>query len=183
MTGKPMDPERLSIARSMLAHVVPHGVVSEAFAAELLADRDHHAQRADEILHRSESLCEVEAALRYASHSIPAIRDLGPCEAIGALTTEVARLRARVRVEAEDVERAGVTREHVEAWLRANGWHFKCADGSGWVTYVAPDGLDADLWNTRFGSPVEHTVMFIADHVQRPTFHILDEMAAMEVPS
>lgn len=53
--------------------------------------------------------------------------------------SEIARLRARVRVEAEDVERAGVTRVHVEAWLAANGWTTTAhTDGRLTFTLVRP---------------------------------------------
>jgi hypothetical protein len=79
------------------------------------------------------------------------------------LRAEVARFRARVRVEAEDVERVGVTREHAFAWARAH---------SG---YVGRLGVG--------------TVMCIVGYVNSGTwpgkcaFDILDEMAAMPLSS
>jgi hypothetical protein len=93
---------------------------------------------------------------------------------------DVTRLRARVRVEAEDVERAGVTKAHVEAWLRANGWGAPTRDKYGWTSAESETGGEpVDLWRTDGSTPLALTVCFIADDIQRPGLDILDEMAAM----
>jgi hypothetical protein len=184
MTGKPMDPARLALLRRT-TQLAKHKTLID----ELLADRDYHAQRAEELQRRSESLCEVEAALRYASHSIPAIRDRGPCEAIGVLSAEVARLRARVRVEAEDVGRAGVTRAHVEAWLRASGWA-QSATEDGWhsewgrsaIWRIAPyDPRGVQVYETDDREAIVRAVRSVAHHFDKPGLDILEEMAAMAV--
>jgi hypothetical protein len=98
---------------------------------------------------------------------------------IAALRAEVTRLRARVQVEAEDVERAGVTRAQVEAWLGANGWrkaernypdgttHWVRGDG-GYSVLACPDAHVMAL-----------TVQAAADVSERRGLDILDEMAAM----
>jgi hypothetical protein len=102
--------------------------------------------------------------------------------AVERLQAEVTRLRARVRVQAEDVERAGVMRDHVEAWLRANGWGTPTPDKYGWTSAESETGVElVDLWRTDGSTPVAQTVCFIADDVQRPGLDILDEMAAMQV--
>lgn len=98
------------------------------------------------------------------------------------LADEVARLRARVRVEAGDVERAGVTRAHVEAWLRANGWAPSPREG----TVFGPNGRGS-MWRAieRDARGVElyergmlhESINAAAYHFQRPGLDILDEMA------
>jgi hypothetical protein len=151
---KPMDPERLARARSMLAHVVPHGVVSEAFAAELLADRDHHAAEAAQL--NAMIIARQDAELAAGPPSEMELRLLHA-------TREVARLRARVRVEAEDVERAGVTWERARAWRDAHGVgsSLLCSDRESIAWYIGTQAVA----------------------LQRCGLDILDEMAAMEVPS
>lgn len=112
----------------------------------------------------------------YASHyRIAALIKTAEDEA-AAMRTEVARLRARVRVEAEDVERLGLTRVHVEAWLAASTDWKRIDDGShepgsiwrrkdypivcpGWGLLMAVHTIAGD----RLGGAID----------------ILDEMAAM----
>lgn len=89
---------------------------------------------------------------------------------IERLGAEVARLRARVRVDAEDIERAkaaGLTGAKVRAWAKANG---DFAISSGWSGEINP---------ATFAS----TVRWWASEVGRPDLHVLDEMVAMEVCS
>jgi hypothetical protein len=93
---------------------------------------------------------------------------------------EVTRLRARVRIEAEDLTRLGVTRAHVEAWLRVHGWarsdngSIACRsvwrrDPSGFVVVTDSISESAQIINA------------LARVHRRPGLDILDEMAAMEV--
>jgi hypothetical protein len=97
----------------------------------------------------------------------------------GRLQAEVARLRARVSVEAEDVERVGLTQAHVEAWLLANGWRkTKREYSDGTTNWIRGDGgysvlacSDADV--------IAHVAQTAALIHERPGLTILDEMAAM----
>jgi hypothetical protein len=95
-TPEPMDPERLLITRrevEISCRATETGALRLAdMLRELLADRDYHAQRA----------AEVAALLDWQAEVIRT-------------------LRARVRVEAEDVERVGVTWAHAVAWAKARG--------------------------------------------------------------
>jgi hypothetical protein len=135
---KPMNPERLADMRTRVAC----GRRPQIWFAELLADRDYHAQRAEQLERERD---EYEAAC-----------------------------------QAKHVERAGVTRSRVEEWLRANGWHGLGWDRFGWVSATAPDSAVVDLWRTDGSTSTDLTVRFIADHLDRPSMLILDEMAVME---
>jgi hypothetical protein len=107
--------------------------------------------------------------------------------------SEALRLRARVRVEAEDVERAGVTRLHVDAWLRANGW--TPTTETGWKGFSDGTTTGTQTWRPAPYDPrgvsvedrerlvgTADNVRTMAYHFNRPGLDILDEMAAMEVP-
>lgn len=140
---------------------------------------------------------DLRAIARPAIFSVRnAIREAGlpetmsSADAIRSLAAEVARLRSRVRVEASDVERAGVTREHFEAWLRTNGW--EPLRGAG----VTSDGRFVN-WTRRAGryssldsvsvfeaslpERIAQSISTLARHHNRPGLDILDEMAAMPV--
>lgn len=97
---------------------------------------------------------------------------------------EVARLRSRVRVEAEDVERAGVTWAHVVAWLAAKGWTTPKADRFGWLSSCNSTNLDQHDLARDEGSEAERVAMAVdylaADVFNRPGLDILGEMAAIE---
>jgi hypothetical protein len=110
-----------------------------------------------------------------------------------AAREEIARLRARVRVEAEDVERAGVTAEKVNAWLDAQTKVVEGVSIHPWVrvktiehgihagahwTHFMFDGV-LDVWNN--ASSVANAIDRIARFMRRPGLDILDEMAALEV--
>jgi hypothetical protein len=103
-----------------------------------------------------------------------------------AARVEVARLRARVRVDASDIERTGVSRAHVEAWLRSHGWTEVDTDYA-WVAYADPACSSADVcaavdvWRKTGYTAVERSIWNIGDHTGRPELDILDEMAAMVV--
>jgi hypothetical protein len=95
------------------------------------------------------------------------------------LVAEIARLRARVRVEAEDVDRAGVTHERCDAYLAANGWTKTDDGGWGPAVWERNDGrLLADI---AFGweNYVAECIQDLAELAERPGLDILDEMAAV----
>jgi hypothetical protein len=108
---------------------------------------------------------------------------LGSLKGAGA---EIARLRARVRVEAEDVVERGVRREHVVAWLQSNGWE-PSADG-GWNGATGPftvwrpiqrDGRGVSVHERDSIDATVDAVQTLADRFNRPGLDILDEIAAM----
>lgn len=108
-------------------------------------------------------------------------------EAVQAKLAEATRLRARVRVEAEDVERAGVTHEHAEAWLTAQNW--VCERGQdGSLVCERGDAaiLIADTIPWREHASIADGINALVRHYSTgiPELHkcgldILDEMAAM----
>lgn len=129
---------------------------------------------------------EIQANYRFmveraADEKLDGYRELGQRAADAErerdeARAEVARLRARVRVDAEDVARSGVTWRHVEAWLRGAGWT-KRATASGSV--FRPEN---DTWTKvligGIGGPAR-AANIIADYVKRPSLDIIDEMASM----
>jgi hypothetical protein len=119
------------------------------------------------------SLAELANAIDRGQHSgggerlyedLPWLRDGFNAAAVEMtkLRAEVARLRARVRVEAEDVERAGVTWAHVEACLKRSDPEVDIA-------------RLCRLW----GAGIERLIDQIARNESVSTWDILDEMAAM----
>jgi hypothetical protein len=201
---KPMDPADLIRLRGMATGCSEYDGLVDA----LFADRDYQERRAEQAeRERDEALNNVATAHANARDEDDAdallrgwLAGAGDREktqqwlngenpwwheanedarAVERLQAEVTRLRARVRVQAEDVERAGVMRDHVEAWLRANGWGTPTPDKYGWTSAESETGVElVDLWRTDGSTPVAQTVCFIADDVQRPGLDILDEMAA-----
>jgi hypothetical protein len=145
-----MDPERLADLRRRIAC----GRVPERWYADLLADRDYHAQRAGDLAH----------ALIATNHERLAAQG------------EVARLRARVRVEAEDVERVGVTRAKVRAWLLVHDLLSEphTVQGERWAGY-------GYLHHSDRTKDIANAIANRARQLGRPGLDILDEMAAMEV--
>lgn len=101
---------------------------------------------------------------------------------------EVARLRARVRVEAGDVERSGVKWARVTAWLRVHGWSVS----RGWGL-AHNDGGKFQHWRlgkawvcvheNESASCVVACIDALGRHYRRLQLDILDEMAAMEIQS
>jgi hypothetical protein len=134
---------------------------------------DHETARANAAgAARDEARAEVEEQREKAAARVERLTDEWRTETV-RLQAEVTRLRARVRVEADDVERAGVTRAQVEAWLaEQNHWRqvatgvWKHSAWGGHQTKV-PDVVDAWCVNQ------------IAECSRRPPLDILDEMAAM----
>jgi hypothetical protein len=86
---------------------------------------------------------------------------------IDRLRSAVVRLRARVQVTAEDVERVGATHEHALNYVSTRS-----------IRVLSARGFKADLR----GWLLHDIVNAIASHLGRPGLDILDEMAAMEVP-
>jgi hypothetical protein len=100
--------------------------------------------------------------------------------------------RARCPVTAEDIERAGLTWMHVDAWVRAQ------PDGAG---ETVTDGRPLAAWRKRRGNPdgatwqhglgplihrgqsLAFAVAVAARAAVRPTQEVLAEMAAMETSS
>jgi len=95
---------------------------------------------------------------------------------------EVARLRARVRVEVEDVERAGVTRAHVEAWLHANP-RWESRPNGVWIWKPSNGGAFTTLTDDKRPDELANAVQWFASREQRPGLDILDEMAAIPLES
>jgi hypothetical protein len=99
------------------------------------------------------------------------------------LRAEIARLRARVRVEAEDVERAGVTWAHVTNWLSARDWAptrgrgLAYNDGGTFCHWKSARGHVSVFENESPGC-VAAAVCTLAGLYRRPGLDILDEMAA-----
>jgi hypothetical protein len=172
----PMDPERLGLLRGWAQARV---MIGSDYVREMLADRDHQERRAVQ----AEQLGGGEFDLRTLQ--VLGERPGGACSdsvaGIGSrivrLEAEVARLRARVRVDADDVERAGLTRAHVEAWLRTSGWETLTHE-SGWLSFVSPDGPHVDV-HLRDGWSSAQVVNALARLTRNPGLDILDEMAAM----
>lgn len=160
--AKPMDPERLADVRRWIAG--GWTPLPRETEAELLADRDYQAQRAEE--------WERKAVGLGADALAETVR----------LKDEIARLRSRVRVEAEDVERAGVTWAHVAAWLRANGWSAGEA-GAYYAVWHLGEGCVSVSVHPDHSSSREaaRSINVIALETARSGLDILDEMARMEV--
>jgi hypothetical protein len=183
---KPMDPERLAHLRGLSDPLCFTSAFQADIVAELLADRDYHA--------RISATFEAERddAMQHRGWLEQRRREDG--EQLDALRAEVARLRARVRVEAEDVERAGAMWGRVVSWLLANGWEQQKGRGLAhhaggsfvhWKRkvqrWVAADVVC--VYEHEHGESIANTVNSLARHHGRPGLDILDEMAAIEVPS
>jgi hypothetical protein len=158
------------------------GLISNAAAV-----REQHSNRIDRLLGRIETLeAEIAGINKMGAELAVVLGEDDPHHPLDVLAAsvmhslrearaEVARLRTRVRVEAEDVERAGVTWAHVEPWLRANGW----------VKVELGYWRSSALMNYDFGpgETAVDTTNKMAAHYHRAALDILDEMAAIEVPS
>jgi hypothetical protein len=140
----------------------------------------------DATAHGRDAECEAARIAGAMNHAMALARKMDgkPTATLGLdveaenerLRAEVARLRARVRVEADDVERLGLTRAHVEAWLRMNprwesstsgAWHWKPANGGVFTTLS--DGKRSD--------ELADDVHWLAKREQRSGLDILEEMA------
>jgi hypothetical protein len=167
MKAEPMDPERLADVRRRIAC----GRVPERWYADLLADRDYHAQRADD--------AESEANDQRAETTRCLMRALGA-------EAEVARLRARVRAESKDIPE--ILPSQIVGYLIAAGWrdaHVVSRDGAPlWTVMLKGDrGLDVPMLPgaVDYRRIVAGIVNEMAAKDGRAPLDILDEMAAMEV--
>ena len=100
-------------------------------------------------------------------------------ESFDAVKAEVSRLRARVRVEASDVERVGLTLAHVDAWLQARGWSPASTFGYGSVARWTHPGHKRHLQCTSTTPAALATAVCCAvDRLdrRRPGLDVLDEM-------
>lgn len=187
---------------------------------DLLADRDYHAGRVAELaasltawIARAEEVENDAAVLRREASRLRARVE----QAENAMAEETARafamqherdeyaadneawrsealrLRARVRVNAEDVRRTSVTTAHVETWLRANGWAPSERE-TGWKGYsdgttattqtwrvATPDARGVSLEYPERATATADNVNTIAYHFGRNGLDILGEMAAITV--
>lgn len=98
-----------------------------------------------------------------------------------SIIDEVARLRARVRVEAEDIERVGLTGAQTEAWLLANGWRRTGRLYSDGTSHWAWGDGGTDVLACDDATVMEWTLRTVVRVHARPGLDILDEMAAMPV--
>lgn len=178
---KSMDPERLAALKRSVERRDGDWremLMEPEQVAELLADRDYCAQQwADALNENSRRSHKHYEAMKTAA------------EALAKQQEEIERLRARVRVEAEDVERAGITRAHVEAWLTANNWAPSKGHGSvpqegrfsNWAT--KPSRECVSVFEDHNPARIAHAICTLARHYKRPGLDILDEMAAWRCPS
>jgi hypothetical protein len=156
--------------------------------AELLADRDYQEKRADEAATKAALHDDAARMLcrDFAIDGDPERKHAVDAALVAArryrkLEAEVTSLRARVRVEAEDVERLGVTRAHVVAWLCEHGWAM--APTFGWsavARLTRPDAKRHILVTSDTSAAIAVAVNSAAYWTpRRPSLDVLDEMAAM----
>jgi hypothetical protein len=212
---KPMDPADLIRLRGMATGCSEYDGLVDA----LFADRDYQERRAEQAeRERDEALNNVATAHANARDEDDAdallrgwLAGAGDREktqqwlngenpwwheanedarAVERLQAEVTRLRARVRVQAEDVERVGVTPTKAEAWLESKGWagtrtrdSARLWEISGAFVWIQHDAKDA--WYER--EALVTAITGIASYYRRRRvpglcgLDILDEMAAMQV--
>lgn len=184
--AKPMDPADLAFVREYTAYTLDYGErhgwespvwVPSRLVRSLDALLDSHTyqeRRAEQAEANYRFMVE-----RVADERLDGYRELGARAAKAEnerdeLRREVTRLRARVRVVAKDVERAGVTLAHVHAWERANGQQ----------TSVVNKRVDERALARGRGHGL--LAQFVRDNARkskRPGLDILGEMAAMSVPT
>jgi hypothetical protein len=99
---------------------------------------------------------------------------------VDTATAEIARLRARVRVEAADIDRSGVTRAHAEAWLRANP-RWESRPNGLWIWKPSNGGSFTTLTDDKRPDELAYAVQWFASREQRPGLDILNEMAEMQL--
>jgi hypothetical protein len=184
----PIDPERLADIRIRIAD---RAWWTEAWFADLLADRDYQEQRAD----KAERLGGGEFELRTLqvlgerpggtwSDSVAGIGSR-----IVRLEADVSRLRARVQVEAEDVERVGLVDAAALRYVFARGWtpghRFRrsgvdlvivCADNEPISTLAEFDDEACSAGSIAF------IVGTLARKLSRSPWAIFEEMAATTPP-
>lgn len=157
-----------------LAKLPPDAAWSTCMITLKRVERHRDAARA--------ALAESEADLSYAiEQSAASTRERDEARA------ELARLRARVQVDRDDVTRSGVTRAHVISFLRENGWIQSPSEGSWGHEWGASelwrpalyDGRGVSVYAKDDQDPVADAIRTIAYHFGKCGLDILDEMAAM----
>jgi flavin-dependent dehydrogenase len=109
-------------------------------------------------------------------------------DAVTDLLSEIARLRGRVRVDAEDVERAGADWVQANTWLRAHGFSPKPgSDDFGTLWDIDDDGGPFPWIFHRWDARARESIAVQVNRVTRDRrslgkcgLDILDEMAAVE---
>ncbi len=102
-----------------------------------------------------------------------------------AWRSEALRLRARVNVEASDVEQSGVTWAHVTGWLSARGWAagrgrgLAYNDGGPFCHWKSAEGWHVCVFANESPGCVADAIGLLARIYKRPGLDILDEMAAI----
>ena len=126
----------------------------------------------------AELLAELDARAKAATP--PTAHYFGAAwDSLEAIRAEITRLRARVRVEASDVERVGLTLAHVDAWLQSRGWEPSPTGGYSAVARWTLPGWGRHLLAVAATpSALADTVNRATDRVcrHRPSLDILDEM-------
>jgi hypothetical protein len=158
---KPIDPELLAELRSDAANGLVECSTSSDDVLALLADHAWQERRGDSLdrlrIDAEAMVLALEtdiAILKRRAEQTERERD--------EARAEVSRLRARVRVEAEDVERAGVTWADIDAWLLRD----------------YPD-IDLCCVHLTWGDDIAGFIRNIYPRGGRSDWDILDEMAAM----
>ena len=175
MTGKPMDPERLAYVRDLLYAGI---TIGPEIPSELLADRDYHAQRADD------AEAEVMTATAGLVSNANAVREQHAAR-VDRLLGEIERLRARATVLASDVE--GIQPSQVVGHMVAAGWvKDRLIITHEWKWYVMRRGASGLDVPTLVDAPDYPTVLArlfndLATIEGRPGLDIVDAIRATEV--
>lgn len=206
-TPAPMAADRLAKLRSMATGCAEY----DCLVDELLADRDYQERRAQQAEAEHDEAREAHVRhverLALAEDAAKRARDAARIEAaslralagrigedlpeqalakILALQSEVARLRARVRVEAADVERHGVVDAAVLRYVVARGWTLgtRYVGGSPRVdlVIVSHDGnpiapIAEHDTVTCSGASIAFIVGWLANLESRSSWTILEEMS------
>lgn len=196
------------VAQAAGSHIVPVRGPVLVDLRRLLADRDYQEQRAHEnrsdYIRAHGLLCDLnrrlsrallpnerhpdwdaivaaaEAVGQGAATAYHLLLDLGVAQAErDEARAEATRLRARVRVDRDDVIRADVTLAHAAAWMQAGGW----SEGPLGYWERGPDICPA-LRLPDVPGAIANVIEALVSHrfVQGCSLDILDEMAAMPTP-
>jgi hypothetical protein len=193
---KPMAPERLADIREGVewrrGRPMPMDDDRDGIIAALLVDRDHQERRAEQ----AEQLGGGEFEIRTLQVLGERPDGTWPDSVAGIglrivrLEAEVARLRARVQVEAEDVARRGILDAAALRYVFAQGWtpgHRYRRSGVDLVIVCADNEPIATLAEFDEGACSAGSIAFIvgviARKLSRCPWTILEEMAATIPPA